>query len=66
MTDKIQSMKCVYIGIFIIPLLKPTTMSPVHSWLKEMDSNGDTTINGIKQPSLPPWVAMGNTLGKSK
>lgn len=65
MTDKIQNMKCVYIGIFIVPFLKLITMSPVHSWLKEMDSNGDTTINGINQPSLPPWVAKGNTLGKS-
>ena len=57
-------MRAVYIGIFIIPLLKLITMSPVNLWLKEMDSDGDTTINGVKQPSVPPWARMGNTPGK--
>ena len=57
-------MKTVYISIFVIPLLKLITMSPVNLRLKETNSDEDTTIHGVKQPPLPPWAAKVNTPGK--
>ena len=57
-------MKAVYISIFIIPLVKLMTSSPVKLWLESTVGDEDVTINGVKQPSLPPWAALGDTPGK--
>ena len=56
-------MKAVYISIFI-PLLKLISPSPVKLWLKKTERDEDLTINGVKQPKLPPWAAVRNTPGK--
>lgn len=54
---KFNRMKFIYIGIFIIPLLKFITPSPVYPWPKQLDGDKEAPINGQKpKPSIPPWA----------